>query len=106
MRALFWGFILLVAAVLAAFAASNRESVALALWPLPFVAETPVFLVALGGLLLGFVTGHAAAWIGGSQRRRAARRCARRLAAVERELAATQARLPSAAPSPAAMAGG
>ncbi len=40
MKLLFWIVVALVAAVLALFAASNRESVTLGLWPLPFVVES------------------------------------------------------------------
>ena len=41
MRILFWIFVLLVAAVLALFAVSNRAGVALSLWPLPLLVEAP-----------------------------------------------------------------
>src|SRR6202049_2949930 len=74
MRPLFWVFALLVAALLALFAVSNRAGVALSLWPLPFLVEAPLYLIALGGALLGFVAGELAAWIAASRRgRRVAR---------------------------------
>jgi hypothetical protein len=72
---------------------SNREVVALGLWPLPFVAETPLYLLALAGLVLGFVAGEAHAWIGRCRLKRELRRRAREIESLQRELAATQARL-------------
>ena len=94
MRLLFWFAVLLVAAVLAMFAASNRAVVALGLWPLPFVVEPPLYLAILLALLTGFVAGALVAWSTGRHRRREGRRRRRRIAALERELAATQAALP------------
>jgi hypothetical protein len=72
---------------------SNREGVALGLWPLPFVAETPLYLLALAGLLLGFLAGEAHAWIGRRRLKRELRRRAREIESLRRELAATQAQL-------------
>jgi putative membrane protein len=103
-KLLFWILVALLAVSLASFAASNRENVALALWPLPFVADLPLYLAMLGTLAAGFVLGALSAWIGGGRRRREARRRARRIAALERELAATQAQLPAAERPPPALA--
>ena len=96
MRFLFWLGLVLVALVLASFTASNREMVALALWPLAEAAAMPVYLAVLGALLIGFALGALCVWAGGSSRRRESRLHRRRIAALERELAATQARLPEA----------
>jgi putative membrane protein len=96
MKLVFWIFVALVATVLALFAMSNRESVALGLWPLPFEFDLPLYLAVLGALLIGFISGVLAAWIAGRHRRRENRRRGRRIAALERELAATQAPLPGA----------
>ena len=93
MRILFWIFVLLVAAVFALFAVSNRAGVALSLWPLPFLVEAPLYLIALGGALLGFLAGELAAWLAASRRRRELRRQRRHIAALEAELRATQAQL-------------
>lgn len=100
MRLLFWAFVLLLAAVLASFAGSNRETVSLALWPLPFVAELPLYLTVLAALAIGCILGVFAAWTAGRVRRREVRRRGRRIAALERELAATQAQLPGPAERP------
>jgi lipopolysaccharide assembly protein A len=97
MKLPFWIVVSLVAAVAGLFAASNRESVALGLWPLPFVVALPLYLAILAALLIGFIAGVVAAWIAGRRRRREIRRRGRRISALERELAATQAQLPGAA---------
>jgi uncharacterized integral membrane protein len=96
MRLAFWAGVALLAAVLALFAASNRTPVSFALWPLPFFLETPLYLAVLVALLIGFLAGAIAVWHGGRGRRRELRRRGRRIAALERELAATQAVLPAA----------
>lgn len=108
MRLLFWIFVIIVAVVLAAFAVSNRETVSLALWPLPNALALPLYLAILGSALLGFIAGALGTWLGASERRREARRRRRRLAALEHQLAATQAQLPAAAdklPAPASSPG-
>src|SRR5579862_6143323 len=97
MKLLFWILVLFAAAVLASFAASNREAVALALWPLPFALELPLYLALLVAMLIGFVAGALSAWIGGRRRRRERRQRGRRIAALEHELAATQTQLPGVA---------
>jgi putative membrane protein len=83
---------------LIAFAVSNRASVALGLWPLPFIAEIPLYLLAFASLLLGFVIGELHAWIGRHRLKRELRRRAREIEALRRELTATQARLEGEAP--------
>ena len=94
MKLLFWIDVAVVAAALALFAASNRESVTLGVWPLPYILDLPLYLAILAALLIGFLSGVLAAWIAGRCRRREIRRRGRRIAALERELAVTQARLP------------
>jgi len=96
MRILFWVLVVLVAVVLASFAVSNREPVALGLWPLPWLLQAPVYLAAFGALLIGIAIGALAVWFAGARRRRELRGQRRRIAALERELAATQAQLAGA----------
>jgi lipopolysaccharide assembly protein A len=91
--AVFWSLTLISAAVLVPFAIANRATVSLGLWPLPFMLETPVYLLVLLTLFAGFVMGAACVWIAGHGLRRELRRRRRRVEALERELAATQARL-------------
>jgi len=92
-RLVYWAGVLVIAGLVALFAASNREMVALGLWPLPFVAQAPLYLVVVVALLFGFVTGALAGWIRGLRRRRQLRECRRQNEALARELAATQSQL-------------
>ena|SRR5712672_1637715 len=96
MKLVFWIVVALVAAVLALFALSNREAVVLGLWPLPFELDVPLYLALLAALLVGFISGVLAVWIAGRHRRRENRRRGRRLAMLERELAAREAQPPGA----------
>jgi lipopolysaccharide assembly protein A len=100
MKFLFWIVIAVVAVALALFAASNRTAVSLGLWPLSFAVELPLYLAVLAALLIGFIAGAGSVWIAGGSRRREARRRGRRIAALERELAATPTRLPDVADNP------
>jgi uncharacterized integral membrane protein len=100
MKLLWWIVLALVAAVLIVFAISNRETVSVALWPLPDLVELPLYLVLLGTLLLGFIVGELAAWVGGWRWRREARRGRQRIAMLERELNAAQAPRHDAVPLP------
>jgi len=92
-RLLYWTILPLFTLLLAVFAVSNREAVAIGLWPLVHVVEAPLYLVVLATLLLGFLVGELAAWAGGRRWRREVRRRGRRIEALERELSATQAQL-------------
>jgi len=97
MRAVYWAAVLLAAAILSLFAASNRAPVSLGLWPLPFLMDVPLYLAVFLALLGGFVIGAIIAWIGGRRRRRELRHCRRHCEALARELAATQSQLASEA---------
>ena len=102
MKLLFWIFVALVAVVLALFAVTNRAAVSLGLWPLPLVLELPLYLAIIAAMLIGYVAGALCVWIAGRHDRREGRRRGRRIAALERELAATQAQLPGAGENAAA----
>ncbi|MSP47839.1 MAG: DUF1049 domain-containing protein [Alphaproteobacteria bacterium] len=69
------------------FALSNRAPVAIGLWPFDDLVEMPVYLLALGGLVLGFLTGAALAGFGTLSARLRARREAKRAETAERKLA-------------------
>jgi lipopolysaccharide assembly protein A len=95
------------AVFLVLFAVSNRETVSLALWPLPFILELPLYLLFFLSLLIGALVGVSAGWIGGRRNRRELRRRRRRIDALERELTATQAQLANRQDTPqAALPGG
>jgi uncharacterized integral membrane protein len=89
-RALF----LISAGFLILFAVSNRETVSVALWPLPFLADVPLYLLCFLILLIGILIGLGIAWIASRRDRRELRARRRRIEALERELAATQSQLP------------
>ncbi|HEX3865019.1 MAG TPA: LapA family protein [Stellaceae bacterium] len=100
MKLLFWIVVAILAVCLALFAVSNREAVSLGLWPLSNVVDLPLYLAILAAVLIGFILGALAAWIGSWGPRREVCRRGRRIAALERELAATHARLPGTVSSP------
>jgi lipopolysaccharide assembly protein A len=85
--------VLACAVILILFAISNREAVSLALWPFPFLVETPLYLFFFLSLLAGGLLGASAAWFAGRDNRRELRRRRRRIEALERELSATQSQL-------------
>jgi hypothetical protein len=93
MRIVSWLWVPIAALVCGAFAISNRAAVPLALWPLPFVVDLPLYLLVFAVLLIGFTAGAVAAWIGGRHRRRNLRHCRRRIGALETELAAVRSQL-------------
>jgi uncharacterized integral membrane protein len=103
MRILYRAILLVVALLLVLFAISNRERVEVALWPLPYLADIPLYVLMFLCLLIGAAIGGLAAWITGRRGRRELRSRGRRIEALERELAATQLRLRdhSATPTPA-----
>jgi putative membrane protein len=102
MKLLFWIFVALVAVVMALFAVTNRMAVSFGLWPLPYVLELPLYLAIIAAMLVGFAAGVLCVWIAGRHGRHEIRRRGARIAALERELAATQARLPGAGENAAA----
>jgi uncharacterized integral membrane protein len=83
-----WVLIGLVAFALIVFAVDNRQVITLSLWPLPVEISTGLYLVVLLTLVVGFLLGELVAWMNGRRWRREARQRARRIEALERELAA------------------
>ena len=92
MRILFRAVFLVIAISLILFAVSNRETVSVGFWPLPFLADLPLYLLCFLSLLLGALIGVAAAWIAGHRNRRELSARRRPIEALERELTATQSR--------------
>jgi lipopolysaccharide assembly protein A len=92
-RILYRAAFLVFAIFLILFAVSNREAVSLALWPLPFLADMPVYLLCFLSLSIGALFGASAAWLAARRGRRELRRRRRRIEALERELALTQSQL-------------
>jgi uncharacterized integral membrane protein len=69
------------------FAAANHGEVTLRLWPLPYVATLPIYVAVLGAVALGFLAGALALWPSLHRWRRASRREARTIAALEQKTA-------------------
>lgn len=86
------GFVIL-AIFLISFAISNRATVSVGLWPLPFLADVPLYLLCLVSALTGALTGAVVTWIAARHGRRKLRSRRRRIEALERELKATQSQL-------------
>src|SRR5262249_43060793 len=81
------------------FAVSDRAAGEVGRLPLREPRQVELRWVVLGALLVGFWCGQAITWIAAHRWRRAARQRRRRIEALERELAATQAQLrPGALP--------
>jgi uncharacterized integral membrane protein len=93
-KLVYWLAIALLAAVFALFAWFNLAEVTISFWPFVELPGQRLGVVVLIALALGFLVGEFVAWINGGRWRREARRRARRIEALERELDATQAKLP------------
>ncbi len=61
-RFLTWIVMVAVAVVVVAFAVSNRHTMMLDFWPLPFLWHPPVYLVVLASVVFGFLLGGAVSW--------------------------------------------
>lgn len=82
-----WLLLTLPAMLLAVlFAVSNRQAVAINLFPLPFSLELPVYLFAFGVAALALFSGLLLGWLAGYPQRLTARRDRRRLADLEKEM--------------------
>ncbi len=67
-------------------AVSNRQTVELALWPLPHLVVLPLYLLVIGLLLLGVLAGLGLGWVSGRHHRRRAREASGEAARLDREL--------------------
>jgi uncharacterized integral membrane protein len=102
-RLIRWFLFGLATILVTGFAIANRHGVVV--WPHSEDATVPLAIVIVVTLVLGFVAGELAAWIGGRRWRREARHKERRIAVLERELAATQAQLRPEPPLPEPLRG-
>ncbi len=74
--------------IIISFAVSNRQTVDMALWPLPETINVQLFWVFLFGLVVGAVLGGLGAWLGGMSKRRAGRQMRRKAEDLEARLRA------------------
>jgi len=86
MKLIYWLIAGPLTALAVLFALSNRESVELSIWPLPFTLPAPIYLVALGGLAVGFFAGGIVAWFGAGRIRARARAAERTVRARDVEI--------------------
>ncbi|MDX1923452.1 MAG: lipopolysaccharide assembly protein LapA domain-containing protein [Alphaproteobacteria bacterium] len=64
MKFLSWLISLPFLVVCVLFAVNNRQEVTIDCWPFDYDIKTPLFVVTLGGLLLGILLGSAWVWFG------------------------------------------
>ena len=76
--------------LLVVFSYANPGAVTVSLYPLPFAAEIPLFLIVIGMLIVGVVVGGIVTWPDMLRHRRLARRRRQRIEALEAKLAAMQ----------------
>jgi uncharacterized integral membrane protein len=93
MRVFYGVFAVALTVVVVLFALSNRQNVEVVLWPLPFAAQAPLFVLALGIFVIGFFCGGLATWLRGLGARA---RASRRAKPLEREVVALRERLHAA----------
>jgi lipopolysaccharide assembly protein A len=92
MKALFWGIATPLVIIAASFAVSNRHTVEVGIWPLPFIWDAPVYVIALGALGIGIALGGMVTGLGAMGAQLRARKASRRVTSLERELSVTAAR--------------
>jgi uncharacterized integral membrane protein len=86
MRRFAWIVTLPIIAIITIFAVMNRQEVALNLWPLPWDLATPLFLLTLLLILVGFAIGVLVMWFSGARQRRQLRNLKRDLDEARMEL--------------------
>jgi len=87
-----WLFFLPLAGVVALFTLSNREPVALQLWPFEPALQLPLGIAVLLAAAGGFLLGALIVWLSGLPARSRSRAAQRRAASLERELDGLRAR--------------
>lgn len=95
---LIWIPLALIGAV---FAVANREKVTISLWPLPWEASLPLFMVLIGVLVLGLLVGGLIVWLGGHHHRVTARQQTRSSEQLRRQVAELKTAPPPATALPA-----
>jgi uncharacterized integral membrane protein len=99
MRRFGWIVTVPLTAIIILFAVMNRQQVALNLWPLPWDLSAPLFMLALGMILFGFLIGIAAMWFSGAKQRRENRQLKRDLDAAKSDLYGLRHRAQDTRPS-------
>lgn len=76
----------IVGALVILFAISNRTTVVLDIWPLPFQLPAPFYVPVLAAAFLGFLGGAVVAWFSAGTVRRRARTATRKATGLEKDL--------------------
>lgn len=77
---------IVVGVLVVLFAISNRSTVILELWPLPYLMPFPFFGAVLAAAFLGFIGGAIVAWFSAAGGRRKARQTSRKASGLEQDL--------------------
>jgi uncharacterized integral membrane protein len=80
-----WVIAIPVGLIVIAFAVANRETVEVRFDPLPYAVEIPIYAVALGAIIFGFLVGALIRWLFDYKWRHLARLRGRRIRALESE---------------------
>lgn len=96
MRLITWIVGMTVAVLSVSFAVSNREAVAITLWPFPFALDIGLYIVVLIGVIAGFLVGCLLTWVAGGKHRRRVRRQRAEIKSLEGELDTLRTRQNSA----------
>ncbi len=73
MKHLSWIILFPLAVLLIVFSVTNRDAIAIDLWPFPLMIDVPLFAVVFAALLVGVLWGGVSAWLNGGKTRRTAR---------------------------------
>ena len=77
---------IVVGIVVVLFAISNRSTVMLELWPLPYFIPFPFYGAVLIAAILGFLGGAIVTWFSSGRTRRKARNAAQKASGLEKNL--------------------
>ncbi|MDR3424109.1 MAG: lipopolysaccharide assembly protein LapA domain-containing protein [Alphaproteobacteria bacterium] len=83
-------FGLIALAFVVSFALSNRQNVAVAMWPIDGGLQEPLYLIGLAPLAFGLVIGGLWGWIGGVPHRRRAKRLSKELVSLNDKIGELQ----------------
>ena len=84
---------IVVAVVVILFAISNRSTVLLELWPLPYVVSFPFYGVVLIASMVSFLGGAIVAWFSAGKTRRKARNAVQKASGLEKNLEKLQEKI-------------
>jgi len=92
-KILSWMITLPLGLIIIVFSIANRTPVEVSIWPLPFTADIPLYIISLIALVSGVVWGGVSAWLAAGHIRKRSRENLRRAEHAEQDLKQAQARL-------------